>query len=95
MFANIWNWILSIVGSAFLLWQVIIVIALVVSGIACIIYVIWKLILYVAEKSGGPDSAQKDKEHALREGKKYWDNIINPKPKSKWNRTITWIKTHL
>jgi len=53
MFANIWNWILSIVGSAFLLWQVIIVIALVVSGIACIIYVIWKLILYVAEKSGG------------------------------------------
>ena len=47
---SIWSWILSIVGIAFLSWQVIIVIALVVSGIACVIYGIWKLLVYLGDK---------------------------------------------
>jgi len=46
----IWDWIISVVGGGFLLFQVGIVLALVVSGIACIIYGIWKLVVYLADK---------------------------------------------
>ncbi|MBC8386588.1 MAG: hypothetical protein H8E13_00850 [Actinobacteria bacterium] len=46
----IWEWILRIVGGGFLLFQVGIVIAVVVSGAVLVVWGIWKLFIFLANK---------------------------------------------
>ena len=79
MFVKIWDWIVSIVTGIIVIPQLLLVIFMVGFSAFAVLYGVWRLILYVLDKTGIIDLKQRNKERTIREGKKYWDKFNNPK----------------
>lgn len=95
MFADIWDWIVSIVTFIVVTPQLLLVIFMVGFSAFAVVYGIWKLILHVLEKVCGVTLKKADEYVEINGVKylvdrKYWDKFNNPKPQSKWDRIKSW-----